>query len=190
MINIYAGWPGYFASTSRSRTLEHMRRIVGPGLRRIEDQGGGGTAVSAYGVRMASTKGIDAGAVEMHFQPVIALPSGVPVKFEALARLRSGGTLLMPAAFLPALGETELERLFVIALDQSLDALHAWRDAGLDVGVSVNAPTFILTETRCADLVADALARHKANGRHLTLELLETACSTSPIAGLRAGWVR
>lgn len=68
-----------------------------------------GVAADAEIVRAFEGEGL-----EIHLQPVVTLPQRKVVAYEALARLRVGGHLAEPAAFLPALERygrtTELDR--------------------------------------------------------------------------------
>jgi EAL domain-containing protein (putative c-di-GMP-specific phosphodiesterase class I) len=121
------------------------------------------------------------GTVEMHMQPIVDLETHTTVAFEALARLvRPDGTLVNAAEFVPRLSPLDIDRLFVIALDQSLRALASWRGTGLDVDVSVNIDPSTLASPDCADWIADALRTHAVPPVRLLLEILETHAITDP----------
>ncbi|HEU4669394.1 MAG TPA: EAL domain-containing protein [Dyella sp.] len=115
------------------------------------------------------------GGLQMYVQPILDLQDLRLAKVEALARLRlEDGTLVPPDVFLPLLRPAELDRLFVLGLDQALAALAGWDAAGLAVDVSLNLPPLTLAEPACASWVAEALARHAVAAQRLVLEVLET----------------
>lgn len=113
--------------------------------------------------------------VQMWVQPVVDLRTGALVKVEALARLRTpDGTLMGPAQFLSALGESDLDWLFLLGLKQSLAQMRRWREEALEVAVSINLPPSSLVHPDCAQWVLDALREAQVQPQHLTLEVLET----------------
>ena len=115
------------------------------------------------------------GGVEMFVQPVIELETGTVVKAEALARLRTPqGTLLAPAQFLPALGETDLDSLFRQGLQQGLAHSAGWRDHRGPIGLAINLAPSSLVHPDCAQWVEEALRAAHVAPQHLVLELLES----------------
>ncbi len=115
------------------------------------------------------------GGLRMYVQPILDLTQGRVTKVEALARLQlPDGRILSPGQFLPLLGDSELNRMFVMGLDIALGHRTAWAASGIEVQVSVNLPTQALQEPDCIRWVAKALAKHKTPAAALTLELLET----------------
>lgn len=114
------------------------------------------------------------GGLRVHAQPIIELSSGTVVKVEALARLAlPDGTLLPPQAFIPLLGDHELDRLFQLMLDASLASLGEWSASGLTLDMSVNLPPTTLRDADCPRWVAERLSAHGISPERLTLELLE-----------------
>ncbi len=113
------------------------------------------------------------GGLRMHVQPIVDLHDGRLVKVEALARLAMpDGSVVLPARFLPLLGSAELDRLFELGLEQSLDHLVRWDAAGLSLQLALNLAPCTLHEG-CARRVDAALRRHAVEPRRLWLELLE-----------------
>ncbi len=113
--------------------------------------------------------------LQMWVQPIVDLHSGATVKVEALARLiDADGTVVMPAQFMPAFGEQEFNALFLQGLEQALEHLHRWREAGLDLGVTVNLSPSTLAHPDCAGWIEQALRRAQVAPGHLTLEILES----------------
>ncbi|TFD29840.1 GGDEF domain-containing phosphodiesterase [Cryobacterium cryoconiti] len=116
-----------------------------------------------------------AGGLSMFMQPVLDLRTGGLHRVEALARLTlADGTVLVPARFLPALDEADLDELFRRGLDQALACLTQWDHEGLSTGVSVNLSPSTLRHPDCARWVGDAIRRHGIEPGRLGLELLET----------------
>jgi diguanylate cyclase (GGDEF)-like protein len=138
-----------------------------------------GAAVLSQEQARALHEQLFGGGLEMHGQPIVALRGRRTVGIEALARLRMpDGQLLEPAAFLPSLGEVELDRLFRLGLEQALAALSA-----ADVDLSINLPASTLLGSDCTELIADALRRHGVAPRRLTLELMEAQAFDSQAHG-------
>ncbi|WP_035772379.1 EAL domain-containing protein, partial [Arthrobacter sp. Br18] len=115
------------------------------------------------------------GGLELHVQPVIDLHDGSVPSFEALARLRlPDGRLAYPDEFLEHLRQADLDRMFVVILEQALSQLAAWESHGLTVDISVNLPPTTLFEPGLTTLVEQALNRHGIAAPRLRLELLES----------------
>jgi len=115
------------------------------------------------------------GALRMVVQPVVDLRSGAVTKVEALARLQAeDGGLVGPGQFLPGLGQDDLQVLFRQGLSQSLSALYAWRQSGLDITLSLNLDPTTLVAPDCPLWVERALREADLPPAALTLELLET----------------
>ncbi|MBU6248206.1 MAG: EAL domain-containing protein [Xanthomonadaceae bacterium] len=115
------------------------------------------------------------GGLQMFVQPVIDLQERRLAKVEALARLQlEDGALVPPDVFLPLLRQAELDRLFVLGLDQALTAAVAWEAEGLALDVAINLPPQTLAEPACVGWVAEALGRHGVAAHRLVLEVLET----------------
>jgi|GEM_PF-580169 len=115
------------------------------------------------------------GGLRMVVQPVVDLHSGELVKAEALARLVTPeGEVIGPEQFLPALGRVDLDALFRMGLEQSLEHLNRWRGDGLELDLSINLAPSTLIHQDCAAWVEAALRESEVAPQHLTLELLET----------------
>ncbi len=113
--------------------------------------------------------------LQMWVQPIVDLHSGTTVKLEALARLVDAeDRVLAPASFLPAFGEPELQALFLQGLDLALESLRQWRQAGQDIGISINLAPSTLHHPDCASWIEQALHRAQVAPCHLTLEVLES----------------
>lgn len=187
LLTLYADCPGYFAYETRSGMLDQVKSIVERAYQDLASRPQLATEVQAYGDRAGHLAALRAGEVEMFFQPVVALPSGTLLRFEALARLRDGDRLVGPGEFLPAFGDEELLELFAIGIEQSLAALSAWSRQGLLTSVSVNMPVVAARDERYLRVVREALGRHDVEPGRLTLELLETGAMQGPLAARRSG---
>ncbi len=174
LLSMYASFPGFFAVPGRLAWLGQLKQLVERALERIEAGTGHLAAVSGFATRALHLDRLRSGEVEFRFQPVVSFATGGLDKLEALARLRHDGRLVSPSAFLSAFGDEELLMLVAIGLEESLRALGEWEAAGLVTGVSLNLPATSAEDSRCVELVADALARHRIAPARLTLELLET----------------
>jgi diguanylate cyclase (GGDEF)-like protein/PAS domain S-box-containing protein len=113
------------------------------------------------------------GGLRMHVQPIVDLHDGRLLKVEALARLEMpDGRIVPPAQFLPLLGSAELDRLFELGLEQSLEQLARWDAAGVSLELALNLAPCTLHDG-CARSVDAALRRHTIAPPRLCLELLE-----------------
>ena len=114
--------------------------------------------------------------LSMWVQPIVDLQTGAVVRVEALARLQTpDGEVVNPDDFLPAFGEQELHALFRLGLNQALEHLHAWREAGLELSVAVNLPPLTLSQPDCVSWIEEALRKTQIAASSLTLEILESA---------------
>lgn len=114
------------------------------------------------------------GGLHMFMQPIIDLRTGRVAKVEALARLRcEDDKLVMPAEFLPLLGDAELDRLFRLGLNVVLKQLVLWDSRGFSIDATVNLPPSSLLDPYCPHWVEEALEKHGVAPGRITLELLE-----------------
>jgi diguanylate cyclase (GGDEF)-like protein len=119
---------------------------------------------------------ITAGQVDIEVEPVVDLVSGRVVSTEALVRWHHPvrGTL-RPGLFLPLAERNGLiVPLTTLVLDRAVAACARWRDAGLDVGISVNLSARSLLDTMLPETVADALTRWNLPSDRLVLEITES----------------
>ncbi len=173
VVSVFGGQTAQFASSWMQEWCSGLRRRLDVAWGRCAMPG---RAVElSQGAAQRCRDRLFAGGLEMFVQPVVDLRSGRVSHVEALARLRmEDGEVIAPSVFLPPLGEIELDRVFRMGLDLSLDALSDWDAQGLSLDLSMNLPPSTLLDTECAQWVDAALrARHVAP-RRLTLELLET----------------
>ncbi|HEU4911351.1 MAG TPA: EAL domain-containing protein [Actinomycetes bacterium] len=119
---------------------------------------------------------ISAGEVDIEVEPLIDLSRNRIVSTEALVRWHHPvrGTL-RPSLFLPLAERNGLiVPLTTLVLDRAVAACASWREAGLDIGISVNLSARSLLDTMLPQTVADALDRWGLPSNRLTLEITET----------------
>ncbi len=116
------------------------------------------------------------GMIEMHYQAIHALPDRKVDYYEALARIRYHGDLIMPGAFLPVIGARRLETEFDLAVLAQVDADLSSGQIPDGVGVSINLSAQTISR---AEVVSHLLELSRHNARHpLMLEITETSLIT------------
>jgi diguanylate cyclase (GGDEF)-like protein len=120
---------------------------------------------------------IASGELELHYQPKFTLRGGELEGVEALVRWRHPELgLVPPDAFIPLAEQTGLIRpLTAKLLDGAIWQARAWRDAGLDVRVSVNVSTRCLADRGLAITLRELLERWQVPPSSLLLEITESA---------------
>ena len=114
--------------------------------------------------------------VEMHYQPIHNLPQRQVVYYEALARIRHNGKLMMPGDFLPVVASRRLETEFDLAVLHQVDADLAALRLPQGSGISVNISAQSISRPEVVSTLME-LSRHTA--RHpLMLEITETSLIT------------
>jgi EAL domain-containing protein (putative c-di-GMP-specific phosphodiesterase class I) len=129
-------------------------------------------------------RGMNAGELEVHYQPKVDIASGELDGVEALVRWRRDGKLVPPGSFLPAVEQGGLIRdLTLFVLDRALGDARQWERHGLHLGVAVNVAPVSLNDPGLVDDVAAALRKHDMEPGRLTLEITETAVIDDDEAG-------
>ncbi|OGS90244.1 MAG: hypothetical protein A2Z95_02395 [Gallionellales bacterium GWA2_60_18] len=122
-------------------------------------------------------EGLELGQFELYYQPKINLRTRELIGAEALIRWRHPERgLLVPAEFLHAIGNTELDiEIGDWVIAAALDQIERWRGAGLDIEVSINISAHHLESVDFTEKLHQQLARHPGlpPGR-LQIEVLET----------------
>ncbi len=170
-LGVFGRHPGQFETVDMQLFLQSLGHLLSQARQRLYRPHL--TAQNAEQRRLFRDS-LEQGGLVLHYQPIVDLQSGAPVKIEALARIRlPDGTLASPGAFLPGFGTRELVLLFQQGLDQALGELTRWLTGRPGLTVSLNLPPPVLVEPDCAAWVEAALkARGVAPGR-LELEVLE-----------------
>ena len=114
--------------------------------------------------------------VDVYVQPKVSLADGMVVGAEALVRWthpRLGP--LGPDQFIPAAEHTGVIRaLTVYVVRDALRQCRAWRDAGLDLTISVNLSARNLFDSHLVDDIGSAIQVAGVPASALTLELTES----------------
>jgi diguanylate cyclase (GGDEF)-like protein/PAS domain S-box-containing protein len=120
---------------------------------------------------------VSAQQFELHYQPIVALQSGLPVGVEALVRWNHPERgLVMPDGFVPLAEETGLILpLGRFVLQSACQQATLWRSVGYPgLGVSVNISAKQLASPHLPAEVTSALAESSLEPCALTLEITES----------------
>ncbi len=125
---------------------------------------------------------LEQGDLELHYQPLLALPSRRVVAAEALLRWRHPQRgQIPPQDFIPFAESTGFMRgLTRWIIQRSLEACAVWRSAGFEVRVDVNVTPQDLFDATLPDFVQALLQRNDLKPASLCLELTETAFMEHP----------
>jgi diguanylate cyclase (GGDEF)-like protein/PAS domain S-box-containing protein len=123
---------------------------------------------------------IETGQIMLHYQPRVALATGVIGSVEALARWRHPTRgFVPPAIFIPLAEELGLIHLLgANVLDAACAQARAWRDAGTPFRVAVNLSVEQLKHPSIVAEVRAALARYALAPALLELEITESTAMT------------
>ena len=143
---------------------------------------------------------LSAGEIVAYYQPLVQLPSGIVIGFEALARWNDGEKMIEPSEFIAVAEECGLiVPLGAMMLDAACGSLAHWRrtiPGGEHLYMSVNLSPRQVRESDIVDTVAETLLRHDLPGDALWLEItenvmMEDSVSTAGVLiGLRSLGVR
>jgi diguanylate cyclase (GGDEF)-like protein len=127
-------------------------------------------------------QGIEGGQLELHYQPKVALGSGVVVGVEALVRWRHPHRgLIFPDEFIPLAERSGLmHRLTAHVVDTALEQARQWWSVGLEIPVAVNVSARDLHGMGLAETVERGLSEHGLPARAIRLELTERVLMTEP----------
>jgi diguanylate cyclase len=117
--------------------------------------------------------GLAAEEFRAHFQPIVGVSSRKVVAAEALVRwYRPGGSCLAPDQLVPLIREAGLGRQLSCRMFDLAVAHHqAWRQAGHNLGVTVNVALEELIDAELVDQLAQLLTVHPIALGGITLEL-------------------
>lgn len=116
-----------------------------------------------------------------HYQPKIELRTGRVKGAEALARWhRPGSGVILPYAFIGPLESSEhIADLTWTMLAQSARDCRQWREAGLDINVSVNLSVKLLADPAIAEAITWQVENQGLEPRQMILEITESAAMSS-----------
>jgi diguanylate cyclase (GGDEF)-like protein len=122
----------------------------------------------------------------LHYQPKVAVDTGVVTGVEALVRWQHPERgLLAPSEFVPLAERTgTVTDLTRWVLDAALAQCRRWRDAGVDLPVAINLAAANIVDTTLPDVVAEALARHGVPANRLECEISEDTVMADPLRAM------
>lgn len=125
---------------------------------------------------------IEAGRLNLQYQPTIRLADGEPLRAEALVRLmHESRGMLRPAAFLPLAERGGLgPAVSAWVLRHALARCREWRAAGLNAGVSVNVTLRDLLDAELPARITAELAEAELDPSLLTVEISERIIGGDP----------
>jgi diguanylate cyclase (GGDEF)-like protein len=120
-------------------------------------------------------RGLDRGELELHYQPKVYLAGGRPAGVEALVRWRHPTRgVLRPPDFIPVVQQSYLMReVTAFVIETGVAQAARWRQAGIDIPVSINLSGRDLLDTSLAESVRRCLSDHQLPAQNLLLEIDE-----------------
>ena len=128
-------------------------------------------------------RAIEHSELVLHYQPKFELATRTMTGVEALVRWQHPERgLLAPIDFVPTAERTGLIRqLTRYVLASALAQVRTWRDAGVDLSVSVNLSARDLVDVELPDHISGLLAEHDVPADRLALEITETVLLSDPV---------
>lgn len=144
------------------------------------------------------SRAIDAGEIDVEFQPLIDLRDGVVLRLEVLARWHlADGVPVSPAMFVPAAERAGLSsRLTGLIARRAFARLGLWRERVPGLRVALNLSALDLHEPGLEALLLDPLRAARAAPTALAVEVTESTLMIDPdaasamLASLRSLGVR
>jgi diguanylate cyclase (GGDEF)-like protein len=119
---------------------------------------------------------IDAGELDVHYQPIVEMPTSRVVGLEALARWRRPSGDIGPVVFVPLAEQFGLiPDLTMLIMRKAMDEARRWESDGRTLRVSINISPRVLSGPTFADDVKGALRDASLPPNRLILEITETA---------------
>jgi diguanylate cyclase (GGDEF)-like protein/PAS domain S-box-containing protein len=125
-------------------------------------------------------RAIEDGRLVLHYQPLVDLATGAIVGVEALVRWHDDNRLVMPGSFIPLAERTGLigpMSKWVVA--EACRQNRAWRDAGIDLYVSVNLPPTFWEPTAMSEIV-ETIESYGLPPDRMMIEITESAFMNAP----------
>ena len=121
-----------------------------------------------------------------YYQPIYSILEGRVVGFEALARLRADGRLLMPVQFLHTLDAERSLELFHAMLAKGIALLKELEPAGGGLYVAINVDASLLLHRDFVEMIRFTVACHDGSPDRLVIEILEGEAITNTAAMVKA----
>jgi diguanylate cyclase (GGDEF)-like protein/PAS domain S-box-containing protein len=125
-------------------------------------------------------RAIEDGGLVLHYQPLVDLETRAIVGVEALVRWQDGTRLVMPGDFIPLAERTGLiGPLSKWVIAEACRQNRAWRDAGIDLYVSVNLPPTFWEPTEMGEVV-ETIESYGLPLDRMMIEITESAYMNAP----------
>jgi diguanylate cyclase (GGDEF)-like protein len=135
-------------------------------------------ALSRHALLSDLERALDAGELEVAFQPIVSLTTGCVISLEALARWNHPRLGWVPPAKFVPLAEAAglVGEIGRFVLDASCGHLARWRQGGIarDVTISVNVSALEFGNTEFVDEVLGCITRHGLAPSDVVLEITES----------------
>ena len=161
------------ADTALARAKDRGRNRVEFFTRNLRTE-----AVNRLGLEYLLRHALQAGGIDVHYQPIVDLASATTVGGEALLRIRTAdGRLLFPDEFLAVAEETGLiGPLGIVLVERACRQFEQWRIAHPTLQrLSVNLAGRQLTEPGAMDGIERAVEASGLEPRHVCVDITETA---------------
>lgn len=131
--------------------------------------------------------GIEAGQLELYYQPKLDLATGAITGAEALVRWNHPTRgFVLPDAFIPLAERTGMiDALTAAVLEEAFVTVADWHKRGWRISIAVNVSIHNLTDDLLPDRIARLLERHQIDARYLVLEITESSVMTDATRSLR-----
>ncbi|WP_321931351.1 EAL domain-containing protein [Paraburkholderia guartelaensis] len=173
ILSLYNRLPGGFCGANQRAFVDLLQTLLGFAAARVQAAEGVGRPIP-YGQRQRWVSLIRTDALQMHYQPILDLITGSVSKVEVLARLHDMGRVLTPGDFFSVLSTDDFFAIFARGIKQALAQRNRWLNAGFDIGIAINLPSFALGDERYLQATEAALREFACPPQRLTLEVLET----------------
>lgn len=132
-------------------------------------------------------RAIEADEFICHYQPKVALATGLVKSVEALARWQHPKEgMIYPDRFVPVLERhgAILQRFSLRIVEQVLKQLQQWHAGGLSLTASVNLSAQSFADSRFAEQIMQRVDASGVDPKHLIIEVTETSIMTDVGASL------
>ena len=121
--------------------------------------------------------GIDAGEIEVHYQPKVDIVTGEVRGLEALARWQHPTLgLVPPDEFIEVAEKNNLiHELTMQVMNQALFQTAVWNMCGLDLSIAINVSPLLLNRSELLDEIASLQQIHEVPAENIVLEVTETS---------------
>jgi len=124
---------------------------------------------------------IEEGALDVAYQPIVDIKTGMVNSLEALARWSYLKHDVSPDEFIPVAVESGLGHRFAkIMLSKAISKASEWAGRNIGLPVSVNLSIRNIDELNLPGIVSDLLEEHRLNANLLKIEITESELMANP----------